>query len=202
MNCINSVFLRGVVEQLPMSGHQAYGENFYTFILRVNRLSGQPDRISVIVSERLFPSRYIDVGDLLEITGEFRSKNMDVDGRRRLILYVFAQDVQICIESFDHENKIELAGFLCKTPIHRTTPLGREIADIMLAVNRRYGRCDYIPCLAWGRDSVFVQSLRQSDMLHILGRIQSRNYIKKTEAGEREMTAWEISCSQIDLVDM
>ncbi len=201
MNCINSVFLRGVVEQAPMAGHQAYGENFYTFILRVNRLSGQPDRISVIVSERLFPGRYVGVGDLLEITGEFRSKNMDVDGRRRLILYVFAQDIQICIEPLEHENKIELAGFLCKMPIHRRTPLGREIADIMLAVNRRYGRCDYIPCLAWGRDSVFVQSLRQSDMLHIVGRIQSRNYIKKTEAGEREMTAWEISCSHIEVLD-
>ena len=201
MNCINSVFLRGVVDQLPISGHQAYGENFYTFILRVKRLSGQHDCISVIVSERLFPKRYIDIGDSLEITGEFRSKNMDVDGRRRLILYVFAQDVQICIEPLDHENKIELAGFLCKTPIRRTTPLGREIADIMLAVNRRYGRCDYIPCLAWGRDSVFVQSLRQSDMLQIVGRIQSRNYIKKTEAGEREMTAWEISCSHIEVAD-
>lgn len=201
MNCINSVFLRGVVEQAPMLGHQAYGENFYTFILRVNRLSGQPDRISVIVSERLFPSRYVDVGDLLEIAGEFRSKNMDMDGRRRLILYVFAQDIQICIDPLEHENKIELVGFLCKTPMHRRTPLGREIADIMLAVNRRYGRCDYIPCLAWGRDSVFVQSLRQSDRLHVVGRIQSRNYIKKTETGEREMTAWEISCSHIEVLD-
>ena len=201
MNCINSVFLRGVVDRPPSAGHQAYGENFYSLILRVDRLSGQPDFISVIVSERLFPDRYVDVGDTLDITGEFRSKNMDVDGRRRLILYVFARDVQICIEPLAHENKIELAGFLCKEPVHRTTPLGREIADIMLAVNRRYGRCDYIPCLAWGRDSVYVQSLRQSDMLHIYGRIQSRNYIKKTEAGEQEMTAWEISCSQIDVMD-
>ncbi len=202
MNCINSVFLRGVVECSPAAEHQAYGENFYTFTLRVNRLSGQPDRISVIVSERLFPGRYVDVGDLLEITGEFRSKNMDIDGRRRLVLYVFAQDIQICIEPLEHENKIELIGFLCKTPVHRHTPLGREIADIMLAVNRRYGRCDYIPCLAWGRDSVFAKSLRQSDMLHIFGRIQSRNYIKKTEDGEKEMTAWEISCSQLNVVDM
>lgn len=202
MNCMNSVFLRGVAERSVQDGHQAYGENFYTLSLRVSRLSGTCDTVSVIVSERLFPSRYIDEGDLLEITGEFRSKNMDVDGRRRLILYVFAQDVQICVQAQPHENKIELAGFLCKPPLRRTTPLGREIADLMLAVNRRYGRSDYIPCLVWGRDAVFAQSLRQSDALYVCGRIQSRNYIKRMPDGEREMTAWEVSCSQLELVDM
>ncbi len=201
MNCVNSVFLRGVACQPPQPGHHAYGENFYTLSLKISRLSGTFDIVSVIISERLFPSRYIDEGDLLEICGEFRSKNMDIDGRRRLILYVFAQDVQICIDEQSHENQIELCGFLCKPPVRRTTPLGREIADLMLAVNRRYGRSDYIPCLAWGRDAVFVQSLRQSDALHVVGRIQSRNYIKKLPDGEREMTAWEISCSQLELVD-
>lgn len=201
MNCKNSVFLRGIVEDAMQNGHQAYGENFYKISLKIARLSGACDRISVVISERLFPSRYIDNGDLLEVCGEFRSKNMDVDGRRRLILYVFAQDVQICVQAQPHENRIELIGFLCKSPMRRTTPLGREIADLMLAVNRRYGRSDYIPCLVWGRDAVFVQSLRQSDALHICGRIQSRNYLKKLPDGEREMTAWEVSCSQIEVVD-
>jgi primosomal replication protein N len=202
MNCVNSVFLRGIAERMSREEHQSYGENFYTILLRVSRLSGTCDCISVVISERLFPGRYIDDGDLLEITGEFRSKNMDVDGRRRLILYVFAQDVQICVQAQPHENKIELAGFLCKPPLKRTTPLGREIADLMLAVNRRYGRADYIPCLVWGRDAVFAQSLRQSDALYVCGRIQSRNYIKKMPDGEKEMTAWEVSCSQLDMVDM
>ena len=202
MNCVNSVFLRGVAERMTREGHQSYGENFYTISLRVSRLSGTCDCISVVISERLFPSRYIDDGDLLEITGEFRSKNMDVDGRRRLVLYVFAQDVQICVQAQAHENKIELAGFVCKPPLRRTTPLGREIADLMLAVNRRYGRSDYIPCLVWGRDAVFAQSLRQSDALHIVGRIQSRNYIKKLPDGDREMMAWEVSCSQIEIIDI
>lgn len=201
MNCKNSVFLRGIAERTVQNGHQAYGEDFYTISLRVTRLSGACDCVSVVISERLFPSRYIDNGDLLEICGEFRSKNMDVDGRRRLILYVFAQDVQICVQAQPHENKIELMGFLCKSPLHRTTPLGREIADLMLAVNRRYGRSDYIPCLAWGRDAVFAQSLRPSDALHVCGRIQSRNYIKKLPDGEREMIAWEVSCSQIEIID-
>ena len=201
MDNMNSVFLRGIVDRAVQNDHQAYGENFYTISLQVSRLSGACDRISVVISERLFPSRYIDDGDIIEVNGEFRSKNMDVDGRRRLILYVFAQDVQICIQSQPHENKIELVGFLCKSPLRRTTPLGREIADLMLAVNRRYGRSDYIPCLVWGRDAVFAQSLRQSDAQHICGRIQSRNYLKKFPDGEREMTAWEVSCSQIEIVD-
>ncbi len=201
MNCINSVFLRGRVIETPSVTHQAYGEEFYSISLEIIRLSGTPDIVSVIISERLFPSRYITDGDELEITGEFRSKNMDIEGRRRLILYVFARDVQFCLDKQEHENRVELCGFLCKQPMHRKTPLGREISDLMLAVNRRYGRSDYIPCLAWGRDAVFAQTLRQSDALHLWGRIQSRRYMKNTPEGQKEMTAWEVSCSKMELCD-
>lgn len=197
----NEVHLIGVAAAPPQKTHTIFGESFYRLIVRTERTSKATDDIPVTISEKLFPMRYIEEGDRVEICGEFRSKNKDEDGKRHLILYVFARRADLCVEKEESVNRVDLRGFLCRSPVRRQTPLGREIADLMLAVNRRYGRADYLPCLAWGRDAAFAETLRAGDCVEISGRIQSRNYIKKIGDCECRKTAWEVSCQSLSLCE-
>jgi primosomal replication protein N len=201
----NAVMSGRVISNLALS-HEVYGEGFYKFYIEVERLSETSDILPVIVSERL-----IDIGLLTEnteihINGQLRSYNSftPTDRRNRLILSIFARDIAIPPEYQPHKspNEIMLNGYICKTPILRTTPFGREICDILLAVNRSYNKSDYIPIIAWGRNARFASRLSVGDNIKIWGRMQSRNYQKKYENGEiEEKVAYEVSVSKVEIAN-
>lgn len=189
----------GKVSEEPKFSHLILGEGFYDMKLEVPRLSAESDTIPVTVSERLLNN--VKVGDSVTIDGEFRSYNKLVDGKSKLVLTLFAKELTEDIDQ-ENSNTISLTGFLCKQPIYRTTPFGREICDCLIAVNRAYNKSDYIPCIAWGRNARFVNSLQVGEKVTLLGRIQSRNYTKKHEDGTDEIkTAYEISISSISLAE-
>lgn len=189
----------GKVSEEPKFSHLILGEGFYDMKLEVPRLSAESDTIPVTVSERLLNN--VKVGDSVTIDGEFRSYNKLVDGKSKLVLTLFAKELTGDIDQ-ENSNTISLTGFLCKQPIYRTTPFGREICDCLIAVNRAYNKSDYIPCIAWGRNARFVNSLQVGEKVTLLGRIQSRNYTKKHEDGTDEIkTAYEISISSISLAE-
>ena len=181
-----------------------YGENFYDATISVKRLSDEVDNVPVMFSERLL-SDNIDVGSRVEIIGEFRSYNQydTITQRSRLILNVFVKNLRLIepTEDIQDENMIYLDGFICKDPIYRTTPLGKEIADILLAVNRKYGKSSYIPCVLWGRNARFFGQLPISTNIGVYGRIQSRKYTKKIgEDKEIEREAIEVSVSLPEVI--
>lgn len=189
----------GKVSEEPKFSHLILGEGFYDMKLEVPRLSAESDTIPVTVSERLLNN--VKVGDSVTIDGEFRSYNKLVDGKSKLVLTLFAKELTGDIDQ-ENSNTISLTGFLCKQPIYRTTPFGREICDCLIAVNRAYNKSDYIPCIAWGRNARFVNSLQVGEKVTLLGRIQSRNYTKKHEDGTDEIkTAYEISISSISIAE-
>lgn len=189
----------GKVSEEPKFSHLILGEGFYDMKIEVPRLSAESDTIPVTVSERLLNN--VKVGDSVTIDGEFRSYNKLVDGKSKLVLTLFAKELTGDIDQ-ENSNTISLTGFLCKQPIYRTTPFGREICDCLIAVNRAYNKSDYIPCIAWGRNARFVNSLQVGEKVTLLGRIQSRNYTKKHEDGTDEIkTAYEISISSISLAE-
>lgn len=189
----------GKVSEEPKFSHLILGEGFYDMKLEVPRLSAESDTIPVTVSERLLNN--VKVGDNVTIDGEFRSYNKLVDGKSKLVLTLFAKELTGDIDQ-ENSNTISLTGFLCKQPIYRTTPFGREICDCLIAVNRAYNKSDYIPCIAWGRNARFVNSLQVGEKVTLIGRIQSRNYTKKHEDGTDEIkTAYEISISSIGLAE-
>lgn len=189
----------GKVSEEPKFSHLILGEGFYDMKLEVPRLSAESDTIPVTVSERLLNN--VKVGDSVTIDGEFRSYNKLVNGKSKLVLTLFAKELTEDIDQ-ENSNTISLTGFLCKQPIYRTTPFGREICDCLIAVNRAYNKSDYIPCIAWGRNARFVNSLQVGEKVTLLGRIQSRNYTKKHEDGTDEIkTAYEISISSISLAE-
>lgn len=195
--------VKGVVTSLPTVSHSILEENFYLFSVSVKRLSGSCDKINVTVSEKLLKIVKIDIGDNIEIIGQFRSYNNYSGVGSKLILTLFAHDIVHIAESdlYDNPNYIYLNGYICKPTIYRTTPFGREITDIILAVNRAYGKSDYIPCITWGRNAKYAASLNVGDHIEIYGRIQSRNYQKKISDNEVvTKTAFEISVSKIDLI--
>lgn len=198
----NKIYLEGTcVSNLEFS-HEMYGEGFYTFKISVNRLSDVKDILPVTISERLLTEIDIKEGAELIIEGQLRSYNKFIEGSNRLILTVFARDVQPCIEKSKNPNQIFLDGYICKEPIYRTTPFGREIADILLAVNRPYNKSDYIPTISWGRNSRFCKTLNVGDNIRVWGRLQSRKYQKKV--GEDEVvtkTAYEVSISKLEYAD-
>ncbi|KEH97554.1 single-stranded DNA-binding protein [Clostridium massiliodielmoense] len=198
----NKIYLEGTcVSNLEFS-HEMYGEGFYTFKISVNRLSDVRDVLPVTISERLLTEIEIKEGEDLIIEGQLRSYNKFIEGSNRLILTVFARDVQPCIEKSKNPNQIFLDGYICKEPIYRTTPFGREIADILLAVNRPYNKSDYIPTISWGRNSRFCKTLNVGDNIRVWGRLQSRKYQKKM--GEEEVitkTAYEVSISKLEHAD-
>lgn len=197
----NEVTLEGEVLTLPEYSHEIYGEVFNKFVLRVSRLSDNFDDIVITVSERLMINESPDIGNLVKITGQFRSYNNYSDTGNKLVLTVFAREIEYIYEIDNTPNKIYLNGFVCKEPVYRVTPFGREIADILLAVNRQYGKSDYIPCITWGRNAKFSAELSVGTNIKLWGRIQSRIYKKRIDEDEfEERTAYEISVSKLEVV--
>ena len=189
-----------VSDELELS-HEIYGESFYTFTLEIPRLSGISDNIRVMVSDRLLADMPVSVGDLVEVDGQFRSYNSYENGDNRLVLTVFAKDIRHAEKTEDkNPNSLYLNGFICKPPVYRTTPFGREITDLLLAVNRSYNKSDYIPVIAWGRNARFCKSINVGDNIKVWGRIQSRVYQKHMSEDEViEKTAYEVSVSRMEM---
>jgi len=187
-----------VLSELSFS-HKTYGEIFYTFVLGIERRSGYMDEINVMVSERLVFDYSPRINDFVEIKGQVRTYNEFAEGKNKLNVVVFAKEI-CASENFGYnENYIYLEGFLCKPPLRRTSPLGREICDLMLAVNRMYNKSDYIPCIAWGRNAGYAEQLGVGTKLAIEGRIQSREYKKKFDDGTAEMRkAYEVSVVKLE----
>lgn len=202
-NTNNQAVVIGSIESDFEFNHEIYGEKFYTFSVQIPRLSGAADSVRIMVSERLVMDGEYKIGDKVEISGQFRSYNSIDNGSNRLVLTVFAKD----IAHFDEDenknpNSLFLNGYICKEPIYRTTPFGREITDILLAVNRSYNKSDYIPIIAWGRNARFAKTLNVGDNVRIWGRIQSRKYQKRLSEEEIiTKTAYEVSINRMELVD-
>ena len=199
----NQAAVIGTIEDEFVFNHEIYAEKFYTCTVRVPRLSGTSDDIRVMVSERLIMDGEYNVGDMVEVTGQFRSYNSYENGDNRLVLTVFAKDIMHYEEADNkNPNTLYLNGFICKEPVYRTTPFGREITDLLLAVNRSYNKSDYIPIIAWGRNARFAKNLNVGDNVKIWGRIQSRTYQKRISEEETiTKTAYEVSTNRIELVE-
>lgn len=200
----NQVYMMGEVVSDFQFSHEVFGEGFYMVEIAVNRLSNYADYIPLMVSERLVDTSQDYTGELVRIVGQFRSYNRHDEKKNRLVLSVFVREWEFCEELEDGEktNQIFLDGYVCKEPVYRKTPLGREIADVLLAVNRSYGKSDYIPCICWGRNARFASSFQVGNHVQILGRIQSREYVKRVNEEETERRiAYEVSVSKIDFLD-
>ena len=196
----NQANITGTIEGEFKFSHELYSEKFYTFTVNIPRLSGAYDFINVIISERLLIDQSFKPGDRVTITGQFRSYNSMDNGDNRLVLNVFAKDIELCTEEVNHNpNSLYLNGYVCKPPVYRTTPFGREITDILLAVNRSYNKSDYIPVIAWGRNARFAKTLSVGDNVQIYGRIQSRTYQKHISDDEViTKTAYEVSVNRLE----
>jgi len=200
-NVINTLHLSGTIIGTPEVGHEAFGEKFYYLTLGVPRLSGAQDQLPVTLSERLLDGAMLAEGDQLSIEGQVRSYNKIIDGAGRLLITAFAQRI-VETDERENPNQIQLTGTLCKAPAYRTTPFGREIADMMLAVNRAYGKSDYIPCITWGRSARFAAKLSVGDRITLTGRLQSRAYQKQMPDGNVvEKTAYEVSVGHLEKLD-
>ncbi len=196
----NYVTLSGKIVNLPTFSHEVYGEKFYEMTLAVKRLSDVDDFIPVLISERLLDST-LTADNQVCIVGQFRSHNKLVGARSKLVLTVFARDV-VPVDASVNPNFIQLQGFVCKSPVFRTTPFNREIADLLIAVNRQYNKSDYIPCITWGRNARFCKNLPVGEHVQVVGRIQSRQYQKKLDDEQTvTLTAYEVSVSKITLVE-
>ncbi len=197
----NKVFVSGEIVSDAVFSHEVYGEGFYEFFVRVMRLSGQADVLPITISERLIADGMLEKGKQICALGQFRSYNKIENGRSRLMLTVFVREL-ICELPEKNPNSILLSGYICKPPVYRTTPFNREIADVLIAVNRAYNKSDYIPCIAWGRNARFVKNLSVGDRIAVSGRIQSREYQKRlTENETKTMTAYEVSVSKLAAFD-
>lgn len=200
MNENNYVRITGYVDKF-IYNHTAYDERFYSSFIHSQRRSGTVDDIPVIASEYLVKKDDFD-GKYVEIDGEFRSMNMEVEGKSKLILQIFAKNIRTTQEKADDENKIVLNGFVVKKPVYRITPSGREITNMLIAVNRPRWRSDYIPCVCWGRSAKWAEDLTVGTAIFIEGRIQSRTYVKKLSDEEREVrTAYEVSIGKMEVND-
>jgi len=187
----NQILLRGSLVALPEFSHEYHGKKFYRFTLEVPRLSGTVDLLPVVAEERILNTIDLSGGEMLTVTGQVRSHNINEDTRRRLLIFVFA--MSITVEDGDPINEVILEGTICREPTYRRTPLGREICDMMLAVPRAFHRADYLPCILWGRTAQEGAQCHTRDRIRICGRLQSRLYTKLTETGAEERTAYEIS---------
>ena len=196
-NCNNMAHVCGIVEDEAVFSHEIYGEKFYTFTMKIPRLSDAADYIRIMISERL--DFDVVVGERVDITGQFRSYNSYENGTNRLILTVFARDIKMCSGDVKNPNSLYLNGYVCKPPVYRTTPFGREICDILLAVNRTYNKSDYLPVFAWGRNARFAADFLVGDNVKIWGRIQSRVYKKQISEDDTQLrTAYEVSVNKIE----
>ena len=197
----NRVYLTGEIVSDASFSHEVYGEGFYEFFVKVLRLSGQADILPVTVSERLIACGELQKGKRIAAIGQFRSYNKLENGKSRLMLTVFLREL-VDEDPDKNPNNILLSGYICKPPVYRTTPFNREIADVLVAVNRAYNKSDYIPCIAWGRNARFVKSLAVGDRIAVAGRIQSREYQKKlSDTDIKTMTAYEVSVSKLAAFD-
>ena len=197
----NYLHLSGILTDTPEYGHEVFGEKFYYATLSVPRLSGAEDLLPITISERLMEGVKLDVGSPLCFEGQLRSYNKVIEGAGRLLITGFAQRL-LDPDSEENPNQVHLTGALCKPPSYRTTPFGREIADLMLAVNRAYGKSDYIPCITWGRTARFASHLKVGDKVTLLGRFQSRAYQKQLADGTvLNKTAYEVSVGRLTMAD-
>lgn len=202
----NQVSVAGEVVSDFVFSHDVFGEGFYILDVSVSRLSNSYDIIPIMISERLIDVKSDLKGKFVEILGQFRSYNRHEDNKNRLVLSVFAREIKVYEEDENTElvkpNHIFLDGFVCKQPVYRKTPLGREIADILLAVNRPYGKSDYIPCICWGRNARFAENFTVGGHIQVWGRIQSREYQKKISENEYEKrVAFEVSVSKLEYLE-
>lgn len=203
----NMVKVVGTVVGDMEFSHEMYGEKFYAFDLEVPRLSSSVDILPITISERLVFNIDFHTGQCVIIEGQLRSYNRFIDTNNKLVLTIFAREIYIpneeeLIEILRKPNEIYLDGYICKKPIYRTTPFGREIADLLLAINRPYNKSDYIPCIAWGRNARFCENLTIGDHIKIWGRIQSREYQKRLYSGEIETrVAYEVSISKLEYME-
>ena len=200
----NQVIIAGEIVSGFTYSHEVYGEGFYMVEVAVNRLSNYADYIPVMVSERLMDVTENYEGQYISVVGQFRSYNRHEEKKNRLVLSVFAREIEFTGEPGEDvkSNQIFLDGYICKEPIYRKTPLGREIADLLIAVNRSYGKSDYIPCICWGRNARYAAGFAVGEHVQIWGRIQSREYVKKLNEFETEKRiAYEVSVSKIDCME-
>ena len=200
----NQVSMIGTIISGFTFSHEVFGEGFYVVDVEVKRLSDSTDRIPILVSERLLDVGQDYIGKNIHVTGQFRSYNKHEEKKNRLVLSVFAREIEFIEEEQDSAktNQIILDGYICKPPVYRKTPLGREIADLLVAVNRPYGKSDYIPCICWGRNARYAAGFEVGGRTQILGRIQSREYLKKLDEEESEKrTAYEVSVSKLEYVE-
>ncbi len=200
----NQVTIMGEVASKFTFSHEVFGEGFYMVDVNVRRLSNSQDRIPLMVSERLIDVSKDYSGEFIMASGQFRSYNRHEEQKNRLVLSLFVREISFIEEELDgaKTNQIFLDGYICKLPVYRKTPLGREIADLLLAVNRPYGKSDYIPCICWGRNARFASSFQVGEHVQVIGRIQSREYIKRlTETETEKRTAYEVSVSKLECLD-
>lgn len=200
----NQVTIMGQVASEFEFSHEVFGEGFYIVEVLVKRLSNSCDRIPLMVSERLIDVTQDYTGEFIMASGQFRSYNRHEEQKNRLVLSVFVREISFMEEEPDGSktNSILLDGYICKEPIYRKTPLGREIADLLLAVNRPYGKSDYIPCICWGRNARYASGFEVGEHAQVLGRIQSREYVKKLSETETEKrVAYEVSVSKLECME-
>ena len=200
----NQVTIMGQVASEFEFSHEVFGEGFYIVEVLVKRLSNSCDRIPLMVSERLIDVTQDYPGEYIMASGQFRSYNRHEEQKNRLVLSVFVREISFMEEEPDGSktNSILLDGYICKEPIYRKTPLGREIADLLLAVNRPYGKSDYIPCICWGRNARYASGFEVGEHVQVLGRIQSREYVKKLSETETEKrVAYEVSVSKLECME-
>ena len=195
----NKLAITGKILDVPVFSHEVFGEGFYETKIEVKRLSEQVDILPITISERLIIEHDIKVGDIISVSGQFRSYNKMIDEKSRLMLTVFVREILEDYSSLNCNN-IDITGFICKPPVYRTTPFKREICDVLLAVNRAYNKSDYIPCITWGRNARYIKNLPVGTKISLSGRIQSRVYQKIDNDGiVEDRTAYEVSVSKIAL---
>ena len=195
--CNNSVYVAGVITRQLEFSHEIFGEKFYSTEISIKRNSGTFDKIVTIISERLINYNNIDIGSLVGINGEFRSWNSP---ENHLKLFIFVNELEIFSEEEVYKNKIVLTGYICKKPVYRLTPKGKEVTDILIATNRKFNRSDYIPSIFWGRNAKYANTLKVGDMITCIGRIQSRYYSKCINDTWVQKVAYEVSCNLIEKV--
>lgn len=204
-NLNNMAFISGTVYGFPVYSHSVYGEKFYTFDIETERTSGNVDLLPVIASERTVDIDALCPGDIVSVRGEIRSYNLKCAEKTRLVLNVFARSVQMVehVEADENgsNNNIYLDGYICKPPTYRETPMGRELSDAIIAVNRAYGKSDYIPCIFWGRNARFASQLPVGSHVRLSGRFQSREYRKNIGDATEIRTALELSVGSLEVVE-
>jgi primosomal replication protein N len=199
----NILNLTGVVMTNPEYSHTSYDEKFYGTNIVVDRLSGFDDDLKLVISEKILPKN-LKANTTVNVFGQIRTYNkLTEEGTQKLVIFVFVRAIEVVDESNRHNNEATITGFVCKKPVFRKTPSGREITDVLVAVNRGYNKSDYLPCIAWGRNAKFVEEIAVGTKVSIVGRLQSRNYTKVTEENPEgvDKTAYEVSINRIKVND-